>query len=50
MVTYYLMTGSFKKVLQLFEQHFRKRVSPTKMTIWKSVKKYKTEGSSLDLN
>ena len=26
------------------------RVSPIKMTIWKKFKKYKTEGSSLNLN
>ena len=25
-------------------------VSPTKMTVWKDVKKYKTGGSSLNLN
>ena len=49
-VTNYLRTGSFKEVQQLFEQRFRDRVSPTKMTICKNVKKYNTEGSSLNLN
>ena len=34
---------------QLFEQRFRDKVSPTKLTIWKNVKKYTTEGSSLDV-
>ena len=43
------MTRSCKEVQQLFEQRFRDRVKPTKMTIWKNVKKYKTEGSSLNL-
>ena len=48
--TNYLRTKSFKEVQQLFEQHFRDRVSTTKMTIWKFVQKYKTEGSSLNIN
>ena len=46
----YLSTRSFKEVQLLFDQRFRDRVSPTKMTIRKNVKKYKTEGSSLDRN
>ena len=37
-------------IQQLFEQRFRDRASPLKMTIWKNVIKYKTEGSSLYLN
>ena len=49
-VTNYLKTKSFKDVLQLFEHCLRDRVSPTKMTFWKNVEKYKTETSSLDLN
>ena len=49
-VTSYLRTRSFKEVQQLFEQRFQDRVSPTKITIWKNVIKYKTEGSSLNLN
>ena len=50
LVANYLRTGSFKEVQQLFEQHFRNRVSPTKMSFWKNVKKYKTVGSSLYRN
>ena len=49
-VTNYLKTRKFKKVQQLFERRFRDRVLPTKMTIWKNVKKYRTEGSSLNVN
>ena len=50
-VTNYLRTRRcFKDFQQLFEQRFRNRVSPTKMTIWKNVKKYKTEESSLNRN
>ena len=36
--------------MQLFEQRFRDTVSPTKMTVWKNVEKYKTEGLALNLN
>ena len=50
MVTNYLRTRSFKEDQQLFEERFRDRFSPTEMTIWKNVKKYKTERSSLNLN
>ena len=49
-VTNYLWTRIFKNVHQLFEQRFRDRASPSKVTIRKNVKKYKTEGSSLNLN
>ena len=50
-VTNNLRTRSFKEVQQLFEQRFWiDIVSPTIMTIWKTVKKYKTERSSLNLN
>ena len=49
-VTNYLRTRSSKDVQQLFEQLCCDRVSETKMTIWKNIKKYKTEGSSLNLN
>ena len=34
----------YREAQQLFEQRSRDRVSPTKMTIWKNVKMYKTEG------
>ena len=49
-VSIYLRNRNFKEVQQLLEQRFRDRDSPTKMIIWKNVEKYKTEGSSLDLN
>ena len=47
--TNYVRTGSFKEVQQLFEQRFCDRDSPTNITI-RNVKKYKTEGSSLNPN
>ena len=50
MNTNYLRPRSFNEVQQLFEQRYRNRVSPTMMTIWKNAKKYKTEGSSENLN
>ena len=40
----------FKVVQQLFERCFRDSVSPTKITMWKNIMKYKTKGSSLNLN
>ena len=46
----YLRTRSFNEVQQLFEQRFRDGISPTKITIWKNVEKYNTEGSSLNQN
>lgn len=46
----YLRTGSFKLVQQHFEQRFPERASPTKKTIWTNVKKFKTEGTTLNLN
>ena len=42
-VTNYLRTRCFKDVQQHFEQRFLDRVLPTKMTIWKIIKKYKAE-------
>ena len=50
LVTNYLRTRSFNKILQLFEQSFPDRVSPTRITIWKNAIKFKTEGSSLIIN
>ena len=50
MVTNYLRTKIFEEDQKLFEQRFRDRVSPTKMTIYKNVKKYKSEESSLNPN
>ena len=34
----------------LSEKRFRDTMAPTKITIWKNVKEYKTEKSSLNLN
>ena len=47
-VTKYLKARSSKEVQQFFEQRFL--VLPTNMSIRKNVIKYKTEGSSLNLN
>ncbi|KAF2365257.1 Protein of unknown function DUF4817 [Trinorchestia longiramus] len=41
---------SFQQVIQSFQKHFPERQSPTKMTIWRNVTKYRTEGTSLNLN
>ena len=41
-VTNYIRTIALKR--------FRDRDSPTKMTIWENVKKYKTKRSSINLN
>ena len=49
-VTNYLRTSIVKDVQQLFEQRFRDRVSPIKMTIWKNVEKHKTQRSNLNLS
>jgi len=46
----YLRTRSFKLVQQHFEQRFPERASPTKKTIWANVNKFKTEGTTLNLN
>lgn len=46
----YLVTKSFQQVSQSFEERFPERPSPTKMTIWRNVAKYRTEGTSLNLN
>ena len=49
-VTSYLRTRSFREVQLLFEQCFRDRVSPFKITIRKNVKKDKTARSYLHQN
>ena len=49
-VTSYLRTGSFKLFQQDFEQGFPERASPTKKTIWTNVNKFKTEGTTSNLN
>ena len=49
-VTNYLRPRSLTEVQQLFEQSFRDRGSPTKITMWKKAKRYKIERSRLNLN
>lgn len=49
-VTKFLQSGSIRDVQALFEEHFPDRPSPTKTTIWRNVKKYQTEGTSLNIN
>ncbi|KAF2368920.1 Protein of unknown function DUF4817 [Trinorchestia longiramus] len=46
----YFQVKTFQQIIQSFQEHFRERQSPTKMIIWRNVTKYKTEGTSLDLN
>ncbi|KAF2351688.1 Protein of unknown function DUF4817 [Trinorchestia longiramus] len=41
---------SFHEVIKSFQEHFPERQSPTKMTIWRNVTRYRTEGTSLNLN
>ncbi|KAF2344443.1 Protein of unknown function DUF4817 [Trinorchestia longiramus] len=46
----YFQAKSFQPVIQSFQEHFPERQSPTKMTIWKNVTRYRTEGTSLNVN
>ncbi|KAF2346850.1 Protein of unknown function DUF4817 [Trinorchestia longiramus] len=46
----YFQAKSFQQVIQSFQKHFPERQSPTKMTIWRNVTRYRTEGTSLNLN
>ncbi|KAF2351868.1 Protein of unknown function DUF4817 [Trinorchestia longiramus] len=46
----YFQAKSFQQVIESFQEHFPERQSPTQMTIWKNVTRYKTEGTSLNLN
>ncbi|KAF2360355.1 Protein of unknown function DUF4817 [Trinorchestia longiramus] len=46
----YFQAKSFQLVIQSFQEHFSERLSPTKMTIWRNVTRYRTEGTSLNLN
>ncbi|KAF2347968.1 Protein of unknown function DUF4817 [Trinorchestia longiramus] len=46
----YFQAKSFQQVIQSFQEHFPERQSPTKMTIWRNVTRYRTEGTSLNLN
>ncbi|KAF2347713.1 Protein of unknown function DUF4817 [Trinorchestia longiramus] len=45
-----LDSNSIHHVQELFQECFPERNSPSKVTIWKNVRKYKTEGTSLNLN
>ncbi|KAF2349753.1 Protein of unknown function DUF4817 [Trinorchestia longiramus] len=46
----YFQAKSFQQVIQSYQEHFPERQSPTKMTIWRKVTRYRTEGTSLNLN
>ncbi|KAF2360075.1 Protein of unknown function DUF4817 [Trinorchestia longiramus] len=46
----YFAAKSFQQVIQSFQEHFPERQSPTKMTIWRNGTRYRTEGTSLNLN
>ncbi|KAF2351096.1 Protein of unknown function DUF4817 [Trinorchestia longiramus] len=46
----YFQAKSFQQVIQSFQEYFPERQSPTKMTIWRNVTRYRTEGTSLNLN
>ncbi|KAF2349295.1 Protein of unknown function DUF4817 [Trinorchestia longiramus] len=49
-VVNFLDSNSIQHVQELFQELFPERNSPSKVTIWKNVRKYKTEGTSLNLN
>ncbi|KAF2363805.1 Protein of unknown function DUF4817 [Trinorchestia longiramus] len=46
----YFQAKNFQQVIQSFQEHFPERQSPTKMTIWRNVTRYRTEGTHLNLN
>ena len=46
----WISTGSIKQVQGLFAPSFPDRISPSKNAIWKNVRKYQQEGTSLNLN
>ena len=46
----YCETKSFEIVQQRFEENFPERSSPTKKTIWKNVRKFKNEGTTMNSN
>ncbi|KAF2348410.1 Protein of unknown function DUF4817 [Trinorchestia longiramus] len=46
----YFQANSLQQVIQSFQKHFPERQSLTEMTIWRNVTRYKTEGTSLNLN
>ncbi|KAF2349533.1 Protein of unknown function DUF4817 [Trinorchestia longiramus] len=46
----YFRAKNFQQVIQSFQEHFPERQFPTKMTIWRNVTRYRTEGTSLNIN
>lgn len=46
----WISTRSIKQVQESFAHSFPDRISPSKNAIWKNVKKYQQEGTSLNLN
>ena len=46
----YFETISFEIVQQRFQENFPERSSPTKKTIWKKVRKFNNEGTTINLN
>ncbi|KAF2343228.1 Protein of unknown function DUF4817 [Trinorchestia longiramus] len=46
----YFQAKSFQQVIQSFQEYFPERQSPTKMTNWRNVTRYRTKGTSLNLN
>ena len=49
-VTEWLRTGSLQQVSEAFGQRFPDRAIPAKSTLWKNIRKYQREGTSLNLN
>jgi hypothetical protein len=49
-VAKYLETGSYNAVTDAFQQRFPERNPPAKRTIYQNVKKYRNNGTSLNLN
>ncbi|KAF2363500.1 Protein of unknown function DUF4817 [Trinorchestia longiramus] len=49
-VVNFLDSNSIQHVRELFQERIPERNSPSKVIIWKNVRKYKAEGTSLNLN
>ena len=49
-VTEWMRTGSLQQVADEFAERFPDRAVPAKSTIWKNIRKYRREGTSLNLN
>ena len=50
LVTEWIHSGSLQQVAQAFHRRFSDRNVPAKSTIWKIVRNYQAEGTSLNLN